>query len=94
MAHNDPSPYVQQYRHQFEETVYQLRKDLQEIDEPQARAMMETSAEVLQGLAKAFDDYQHKTEAAWESSETKEEAGKTKPSGKVGPAKSSSPTHG
>jgi len=27
--------------------------------------MFETSAEVLTGLAKAFDDYERKNEAAW-----------------------------
>ena len=35
------------------------------VDEPQFKAMFETSAEVLPGLAKAFDDYERKNEAAW-----------------------------
>jgi hypothetical protein len=35
------------------------------VDEPQLKAMFETSAEVLGGLAKAFQDYERKNEAAW-----------------------------
>ncbi len=34
------------------------------MDEPQLKAMFETSAEVLTGLAKAFEDYERKNEAA------------------------------
>ncbi len=35
------------------------------MDEAQLKAMFETSAEVLSGLIKAFDDYEKKNEAAW-----------------------------
>lgn len=42
-----------------------LRKDVEEIQEPQLRAMFETSAEVLEGLVKAFQDYEQKDEPAW-----------------------------
>lgn len=45
--------------------VEHLRKDIQRIDEPKAQALFETSAEVLIGLVKAFDDYDKKREAAW-----------------------------
>jgi hypothetical protein len=34
-------------------------------DDPQARALFETAAEVLRGLMKALDDYQRGTEPAW-----------------------------
>jgi hypothetical protein len=94
MPQDNPEPYVQQYKHQLDELKYQLRKDLQQIQEPQARAMMETAAEVLHGLAKAFDDYQQKTEPAWKSSETKVESRKAPEKGNIGPSQSSSPTHG
>lgn len=33
-----------------------LREDIQKVDEPQLKAMFETSAEVLGGLEKAFKD--------------------------------------
>ena len=42
-----------------------LREDVGTVTEPKAQALFETSAEVLTGLVKAFDDYECKTEAAW-----------------------------
>jgi hypothetical protein len=52
----------------LEETVAHLRQDIGKVDEPQLAAMFETSAEVLKGLVKAFDDYEKKNEAAWRKS--------------------------
>jgi hypothetical protein len=42
-----------------------MRKDIEKVDEPQLKAMFETSAEVLAGLVKAFGDYEKKNESAW-----------------------------
>lgn len=94
MPQDKPEPYVQQYKHQLDELKYNLRRDLQQIQEPQARAMMETAAEVLSCLAKAFADYQQKTEPAWKSSEAKVETRQAEQKGNIGPSQSSSPTHG
>jgi len=52
----------------LQETVTHLREDIQKVDEPQLKAMFETSAEVLTGLMKAFSDYEKKNEAAWRKS--------------------------
>lgn len=52
------------------ELIAHLRADVEKITEPQAKAMFETSAEVVTGLVKAFDDYEQKTEAAWKDSES------------------------
>jgi hypothetical protein len=52
----------------LQETVTHLREDVQKVDEPQLKAMFETSAEVLNGLIKAFGDYEQKNEAAWRKS--------------------------
>jgi hypothetical protein len=41
------------------------REDIDKVDEPQLKAMFETSAEVIAGLEKAFSDYEQKNEAAW-----------------------------
>ena len=49
----------------LQEMVTPLREDIRKVDEPQLAAMFETSAEVLSGLVKAFDDYEKKNEAAW-----------------------------
>ena len=42
-----------------------LREDITKIDEPQLKAIFETSAEVLDGLLKAFSDYEKKNEPSW-----------------------------
>jgi len=47
------------------ETMQHLRDDVEKMDEPRLKAMFETSAEVLGGLVKAFQDYEQKNEAAW-----------------------------
>ena len=67
MAREDRNPrhHTAQMAARLEETIAHLREDVQKVDEPQAKAMFETSAEVLQGLVKAFRDYDSKIEAAW-----------------------------
>jgi hypothetical protein len=45
--------------------IAHLRDDVGKVTEPKAQALFETSAEVLTGLVKAFDDYEKKREAAW-----------------------------
>jgi hypothetical protein len=47
------------------ELIDHLSEDVQKIDEPRAKALFETSAEVLGGLKKAFHDYESKSEPAW-----------------------------
>jgi hypothetical protein len=49
----------------LKETMDHLREDVEKVDEPQLKAMFETSAEVLGGLVKAFHDYEQKNESAW-----------------------------
>ncbi len=49
----------------LQETIDHLREDIRKVDEPQLKAMFETSAEVLAGLVKAFHDYERRSEAAW-----------------------------
>lgn len=64
-AHHDPRHHTQKMQKAFLELKDHLRDDITHVDEPQLRAMFETSAEVLGGLAKAFHDYEVKNEAAW-----------------------------
>jgi len=62
---HDPIHHTQKMKHRLEETIEHLRADIEKVDEPQLKAMFETSAEVLGGLAKAFSDYERKNEPAW-----------------------------
>lgn len=64
-SENDPRRHTQHMKQRLQETIEHLRQDITKVDEPQLAAMFETSAEVLGGLVKAFDDYEKKNEAAW-----------------------------
>jgi hypothetical protein len=61
----DPLHHTRRMQQRLRETADHLRADVQKVDEPRAKAMFETSAEVLEGLIKAFRDYERKEEPAW-----------------------------
>ena len=42
-----------------------MRADADKVDDPQFKAMFETSAEVLGGLIMVFNDFEGKDESAW-----------------------------
>ncbi len=44
----------------------ELRTTIGNVDDPQAKAMLETGAEVLGGLRQAFVDYAEGSEKAWQ----------------------------
>ena len=67
-SQKDPRHHTQKMKQRLQDTVTHLRQDVGKVDEPQLAAMFETSAEVLNGLIKAFDDYEKKNEAAWRKS--------------------------
>jgi hypothetical protein len=64
----NPQHHTQNMKKRLSDTQTHLRQDIDKVDEPQLKAMFETSAEVLGGLIKAFDDYEKKNEAAWRKS--------------------------
>ncbi|MBR0903617.1 hypothetical protein [Bradyrhizobium liaoningense] len=64
-ADRDPRHHTQKMQKALADIRNHLREDVQKVDEPQLRAMFETSAEVLGGLEKAFKDYEQKNEKAW-----------------------------
>jgi hypothetical protein len=61
----DPRHHTRQMRQRLTETMDHLRRDIDLVDEPQLKAIFETSAEVLGGLVKAIHDYEQKNESAW-----------------------------
>jgi hypothetical protein len=65
-SERDPRYHTQKMQARLKETIEHLRKDIEKVDEPQLKAMFETSAEVLGGLAKAFQDYECRNESAWQ----------------------------
>ena len=64
-ADREPRHHTQKIEKTLEDLQTHLREDIEKLDEPQLKAMFETSAEVLGGLLKAFRDYERKNEAAW-----------------------------
>ncbi len=64
-SERDPRHHTQKMQQRLQELADHLRKDIDKVDEPQLKAMFETSAEVLGGLKKAFQDYEQKNESAW-----------------------------
>jgi hypothetical protein len=64
-ADRDPRHHTQKMQKALHDIRNHLREDVQKVDEPQLKAMFETSAEVLGGLEKAFKDYEQKSEKAW-----------------------------
>jgi len=64
---NSPRHHTQKLKGQMAQLIDHLRADVGKVTDPQAQALFETSAEVLTGLVKAFDDYEKKNEEAWRS---------------------------
>jgi len=64
-SERDPIHHTQKMQQRLEETIDHLREDIDNVDEPQLKAMFETSAEVLSGLINAFRHYEQKNEPAW-----------------------------
>jgi hypothetical protein len=68
MARDDkdnPLHHTHRLQQRLEEIIVHLRSDVEKVDDPRFRAMFETSAEVIGGLVKAFQDYEQKNESAW-----------------------------
>ncbi|MDK1493105.1 hypothetical protein QN219_24170 [Sinorhizobium sp. 7-81] len=69
MAQRDANPthHTERMKGELNALIDHLREDITKVDDPQFKAMFETSAEVLGGLVKAFTHYEQKSEAAWKS---------------------------
>jgi hypothetical protein len=65
IAESDARHHTQKMQTRLQETMDHLRQDVERVDDPRLKAMFETSAEVLGGLVKAFQDYERKNESAW-----------------------------
>jgi hypothetical protein len=66
-SENNPIHHTQKIKAQMRQLIDHLREDVGKVTEPKAQALFETSAEVLTGLVKAFDDYEKKGEEAWQT---------------------------
>ena len=64
---NDPLAHTANIKNEFKVLIDHLREDVTKVNDPAAKALFETSAEVLIGLDKAFSDYESKNEPAWKN---------------------------
>lgn len=62
-----PREHAEDIRNRLEELESRMRNAIQQIDDPHAEALFETSAEVVEGLAKAHAHFVQKSEEAWRS---------------------------
>ena len=56
---------IQEVRENLQRIKQRARRDIEKIADPKAQALLETTAEVIQALEKAFTDYEAKSEPAW-----------------------------
>lgn len=61
-----PLYHAQRIRKSMGALIEQLREGVGKVQDAQAEALFETSAEVLEGLVKAFKHYEKRSEEAWE----------------------------
>ena len=64
---SNPMVHTANVKKEFRTLIDHLRKDVERLQGPSAKALFEVSAEVLIGLEKAFTDYEEKNEAAWKN---------------------------
>jgi hypothetical protein len=65
-AENDPRHHTLKIKAMLRDSMQHMREDVTKVDDPKARALFETSAEVLGGLITAYDHFEQRSEAAWQ----------------------------
>jgi hypothetical protein len=64
-GHDDPHNLSANIREMLSNVIEHAREDINKVDDPSARALFETTAEVLIGLRTAYEHFEQKSEAAW-----------------------------
>lgn len=64
-AESDPRHPTLKIKGMLNEAAEHAREDVGKVDDPQAKALMETTTEVLLGLHKAYEDYEQRSERSW-----------------------------
>jgi hypothetical protein len=65
---SNPAVHSAHLQQELSALIDHMHEDIGRVAEPQFQALLETSAEVLGGLRKAFLDYGKHSEPAWRSS--------------------------
>ena len=64
-AEDDPRHHTMKLKGMLHEVVQHARKDVDKVDDPRAKALFETTAEVLTGLVNAYEHFERRSEPAW-----------------------------
>jgi hypothetical protein len=64
-ATSDPKIHCENIERQLQEISDHLRQDIEKVDDPQFKALCETSAEVIGALRTSFEHYAQGSEPAW-----------------------------
>jgi hypothetical protein len=62
---SDPQVHARYIAKHVHELRQHCRDDIKDVEDPRAKALFETMAEVLGGLEKALSDFQSESEPSW-----------------------------
>ncbi len=62
---SDPRHHTIKLKEMLNEVAGHAREDVDKVDDPRAQALFETTAEVVDGLERAFEHFEKKSESAW-----------------------------
>lgn len=62
---SDPRRHTAKIKAMLGDVISHAREDVDKVEDPKAQALFETTAEVVQGLVRAYDHFEQKSEAAW-----------------------------
>ncbi|HZQ08756.1 MAG TPA: hypothetical protein VFD70_19390 [Anaerolineae bacterium] len=62
---SDPRYHTARIKAMLNDVTKHLREDVTRVNDPRAQALFETSAQVLQGLVKAYEHFETQAEPAW-----------------------------
>jgi len=65
-AENDLRHHAIKIRGMLNDVIHHARKDVDKVSDPKAQALLETTAEVLTGLVRAYEHAEQKSEPAWQ----------------------------
>ena len=62
---NDPRQHTANLKRMLRDVAAHAREDVTKVSDPKAQALFETTAEVLLGLERAYQDFEDRNERAW-----------------------------
>jgi hypothetical protein len=64
-SESDPRHHTAKLKQVLRDVANHAREDLGKVSDPRAQALFETTAEVMIGLQKAYQDFEDRSEQAW-----------------------------